>query len=100
MPAKQPIAGRSQLDAEWLVNGWSTMRWKAYAPVTRRFACAAWLVWAAMAQTRPGIFRIQPVRPVAELRAEALAARPPAEQGHFRASNLVELATLDPRIKL
>ena len=76
------------------------MRWKAYAPVTRRFACAAWLVWAAMAQTRPGIFRIQPVRPVAELRAEALAAKPPAESGHFRSSDLVELATLDPRIKL
>jgi len=54
----------------------------------------------AVAQTRPGIFRIQPVRPVAELRAEALAAKPPAEPGHFRASDLVDLATLDPRIKL
>jgi D-alanyl-D-alanine dipeptidase len=55
---------------------------------------------AAAAQTRPGIFRIQPVRPVAELRAEALAATPPAEPGTFRKSDLVELATLDPRIKL
>jgi D-alanyl-D-alanine dipeptidase len=55
---------------------------------------------AAAAQTRPGIFRIQPVRPVAELRAEALAATPPAEPGTFRKSDLVELAPLDPRIKL
>jgi D-alanyl-D-alanine dipeptidase len=55
---------------------------------------------AAAAQNRPGIFRIQPMRPVAELRAEALAAKPPAEQGSFRKSDLVDLATLDPRIKL
>jgi len=58
------------------------------------------LACAAAAQTRPAIFRIQPVRPVAELRAEALAAQPPAEQGSFRKSDLVDLATLDPRIKL
>jgi zinc D-Ala-D-Ala dipeptidase len=69
-------------------------------PITRRFACAVWLVGAAAAQTRPGIFRIQPVRPVAELRTEALAAKPPEEPGHFRRSDLVDLATLDPRIKL
>ena len=55
---------------------------------------------AAAAQERPGIFRIQPVRPVAELRAEALAAKPPAESGTFRKSDLVDLTTLDPRIKL
>jgi predicted GH43/DUF377 family glycosyl hydrolase/D-alanyl-D-alanine dipeptidase len=47
-----------------------------------------------------GIFRIQPVRPVAELRAEALAAKPPAEAGSFRKSDLVDVATLDRRIKL
>src|SRR6202050_3696186 len=69
-------------------------------PSARRFACAAGLVWAAVAQTNHGIFRIQPVRPVAELRAEALAAKPPEEQGHFRPSDLVDLAALDPRIKL
>jgi D-alanyl-D-alanine dipeptidase len=58
------------------------------------------LACAAAAQTRPGIFRIQPVRPVAELRAEALAAQLPAEPGSFRKSDLVDLAGLDPRIKL
>jgi D-alanyl-D-alanine dipeptidase len=65
-----------------------------------RLAPALILAIAAAAQTRPGIFRIQPVRPVAELRAEALAAQPPAEPGHFRKSSLVDLTTLDPRIKL
>jgi len=53
-----------------------------------------------MAQNRPGIFRIQPVRPVAELRAEALADKPPEETGHFRPTDLVDLAALDPGIKL
>jgi D-alanyl-D-alanine dipeptidase len=47
-----------------------------------------------------GIFRIKPVRPVEELRAEALKASPPAEQGPFRKPNLVELVKLDPTIKL
>ena len=47
-----------------------------------------------------GIFRITPQRPVPELRAEALAAQPPAESGQFRNVDLVELTTLDPTIKL
>jgi zinc D-Ala-D-Ala dipeptidase len=47
-----------------------------------------------------GIFRITPQRPVPELRAEAIAAQPPAESGHFRSSDLVELTKLDPTIKL
>jgi D-alanyl-D-alanine dipeptidase len=47
-----------------------------------------------------GIFRITPQRPVPELRAEALAAQPPIESGHFRAVDLVELTKLDPTIKL
>ena len=46
------------------------------------------------------VFRITPVRPVAELRSEALASRPPVEKGEFRKSDLVDLAALDPRIKL
>lgn len=45
-------------------------------------------------------FRIEPVRPVAELRREALAARPPREEGDFRKSDLVELVTLDSTIHL
>lgn len=43
-------------------------------------------------------FRIKPVRPVAELRKEALAATPPAEQGNFLQPDLVELRSLDRRI--
>jgi zinc D-Ala-D-Ala dipeptidase len=43
---------------------------------------------------------INPVRPVSELRAEALAASPPHEDGVFRKPELVELATLDPAIHL
>src|SRR5215475_7175067 len=39
-------------------------------------------------------------RPIDQLRAEALAAQPPREPGRFRPSDLVDLATLDPLIKL
>jgi len=66
----------------------------------RKFAILAALALVAQAQQRPQVFRIHPVRPVAELRAEALAAQPPKERGDFRRSDLVDLATLDPRIKL
>lgn len=52
------------------------------------------------AQERPQVFRITPLRPVAELRTEALAAQPPQEPGDFLRSDLVDLAKLDPRIKL
>jgi D-alanyl-D-alanine dipeptidase len=45
-------------------------------------------------------FHITPVRPVEELRAEALQAQPPAEKGPFRKSDLAELVKLDPTIKL
>jgi D-alanyl-D-alanine dipeptidase len=45
-------------------------------------------------------FRITPVRPVGELRAEALAARPPAEEGAFEDFDLAELVALDPTIRL
>src|SRR3954452_22521434 len=52
------------------------------------------------AQDRPRIFRITPVRPVAELTPEALAAQPPQEQGEVRPSDLVDVGRLDRRIKL
>ncbi|HEV3163180.1 MAG TPA: serine hydrolase, partial [Isosphaeraceae bacterium] len=45
-------------------------------------------------------FRITSLRPVAELRAEALAAQPPTERGPFREPDLVELTSLDPTIRL
>jgi D-alanyl-D-alanine dipeptidase len=47
-----------------------------------------------------GTFRIDPVRPVAELREEALAASPPVEEGDFRDSELVEVTSLEPGIRL
>jgi D-alanyl-D-alanine dipeptidase len=43
---------------------------------------------------------ITPVRPLADIRREALAATPPKEAGPFRPSDLVELTQLDPSIKL
>ena len=44
--------------------------------------------------------RVDPVRPVAELLKEALAAQPPVENGEFLESDLVELVKLDPTIRL
>jgi D-alanyl-D-alanine dipeptidase len=43
---------------------------------------------------------ITPVRPIEELRREALAAHPPVERGPFLPSQLTELTSLDPTIKL
>jgi len=51
------------------------------------------------AVTAGGIYRITPVRPIAELRAEALKATPPREEGK-RAPDLAELVKLDAGIKL
>jgi len=47
-----------------------------------------------------GQLRIKPVRPVAELLKEALKATPPTEKGEFLKADLVEVAKLDPSIKL
>ena len=43
---------------------------------------------------------IHPVRSIGELREEALATSPPAENGPFRKPDFVELAPLDPSIHL
>ena len=86
--------------------GWGTV------PLARRLgapAAGAVALLLALGCTSPGdgdggdanatstaaAFRIDPVRPIAELRAEALAAEPPTERGEFRASDLVDLATVD-----
>jgi D-alanyl-D-alanine dipeptidase len=45
-------------------------------------------------------FRITPLRPIDELRAEASKAMPPEERGEFLASDLVDLTTLDSTIHL
>lgn len=51
--------------------------------------------------TRNGeTFRIDPVKPIVELRSVAMTAQPPEETGPFRASDLVELDKLDPSITL
>jgi zinc D-Ala-D-Ala dipeptidase len=66
----------------------------------RILAALALATSALPAQDRPAIFRITPARPVAELRAEAIAATPATEAGPFRPADLVDLARLDSRIKL
>jgi D-alanyl-D-alanine dipeptidase len=45
-------------------------------------------------------FAIEPTRPIEALREEALAAEPPAEDGDFLDTDLVELTTIDPSIQL
>lgn len=56
-------------------------------------------------ERRPGAaegktFRIDPVRPVDELRTIARAASPPEEAGDFAEADLVEVVTLEPSIRL
>jgi CubicO group peptidase (beta-lactamase class C family)/D-alanyl-D-alanine dipeptidase len=45
-------------------------------------------------------FKIEPVKPIDELRAGALAATPPREEGEFRESDLVDLTDFDETIRL
>jgi zinc D-Ala-D-Ala dipeptidase len=75
----------------------------------RRASLMVLLALAACASSAPApeqiapsedVARIHPVRPIEELLPIALAARPPAQHGEFRPPDLVELATLDPTIKL
>lgn len=47
-----------------------------------------------------GVFRVRPVRPIAELLPIALASTPPLESGSFAPADLVELTVLDPTIRL
>ncbi|MBN9661684.1 MAG: M15 family metallopeptidase [Acidobacteria bacterium] len=56
------------------------------------------LIWVALLQA--AFFQIEPVRPVAELRAQALQLQPRAEKGEFLEADLAELTTLDPTIHL
>jgi D-alanyl-D-alanine dipeptidase len=77
--------------------------------MARTWRCAALVAGSVLglgllprtsADPQAATFRITPLRPVAELRLEALAASPPGEPGPFRAVDLVELTTLDPTIRL
>ena len=54
----------------------------------------------AVAPEDSGSFRIVPQRPVEALRAEALAATPPAQPDSLRPPELVEVVTLDSTIRL
>ncbi len=45
-------------------------------------------------------FHITPLKPVPELRKDALALTPPAEPGSFRKADLVQVNQLDPTIRL
>ena len=73
---------------------------KSLASLILLLAITAIPTAAQQAATGEGTFHIQPLRPVEELRREALAATPPVESGDFRKSDLVELIKLDPTIKL
>ncbi len=64
------------------------------------FLCCCLPLLLQIGFTQQISFHITPVRPVQELRAEALKAQPPHEQGDFRKPDLVELVKLDPTIKL
>lgn len=63
----------------------------------RRFAAALLLVLPLAGQE---VFRIEPARPLAALRAEALKQTPPREEGLFRPPDLVNVAVLDQTIRL
>ena len=62
--------------------------------------CGLILVLLPLALAQEASFRITPQHPVEELRAEALKAQPPREQGTFLKPDLLEVVKLDPTIKL
>ena len=67
----------------------------------RRFRlCGLLLVLLQIGFAQEVGFRITPLHPVQELRAEALKQQPPREPGTFLKPDLVELVKLDPTIKL
>lgn len=65
-----------------------------------RYLVRGLLLLPALVAAQQVSFHITPLHPVAELRAEALQAHPPVEQGTFRQPDLVELIKLDPTLKL
>jgi D-alanyl-D-alanine dipeptidase len=75
------------------------LRNAAAGVVSVRSGTATW-TRRALGPEDGAVFRITPLRPIAELRREALQARPPAETDSFRPAELMELIRLDPSIKL
>jgi D-alanyl-D-alanine dipeptidase len=61
---------------------------------------AAAFVQNTGAPSGESIFRIKPVRPIPEIRREALRSHPPAETGEFRKPDLVDVKSLDDGIRL
>ncbi len=56
---------------------------------------------AAAGESQPEpVFQITPLKPVAELRREALALKPPIEAGLLLPADLVNVASYDPTVKL
>ncbi len=68
-------------------------------PLPLAVSCLAACLAFGQTAVAPAVYRITPVRPIAELRAEALRATPPKEEGK-RAPDLAELVKLDRGIKL
>src|SRR6202021_3070629 len=68
--------------------------------ISRFHYCALLFLLLQVGFAQEVSFRIAPLRPVEELRVEALKAQPPHEQGTFLKPDLVELVKLDPTIKL
>lgn len=66
--------------------------------MVRLFLILTLIAPAGLAQS-DGIYRIQPLRPIAELQELARRATPPAESGSFRTSELTDLAALDPLLR-
>src|SRR6202795_4793390 len=62
--------------------------------------CVFLLVLLQLGFAQEVSFRITPLRPVEELRADALKAQPPLEHGTFLKPDLVDLVGLDPTIKV
>ena len=74
------------------------MKRKLFAPAGYFFFAVALFGQTAIDASRQS-FHITPLKPVEELRRDALESQPPAEQGK-RESDLVEVAKLDSTIKL
>src|SRR5512146_939714 len=75
-------------------------RIRSFAGRAAVLALLAGAVAAVAQQASVQTFKITPLKPVEELRREALAAKPPEEKGDFLKPDLVELVKLDPTIKL
>jgi len=92
---KRDPRGRAT-QAETMLNPWASRQ-----PLARDVLLPSTMLKRRQIEPESGNqLRIRPVRPVADLMKEALAAQPPKETGDFRETDLVELTKLDPTIRL